>query len=1384
MLRKVTSLLTLCVALMLGSISASAYSYNVTNGTYSGISGGTLHASGNGISGYQTTVSLPFNFTFENTVYSTVNIHGNGYISFGSANSSATPLTSTSPTSGIVAAWGRALTGNSSGELRSDVSGATGSRVYTIQWSNVTRAPQNSSSDIYNFQIMLNEGSNRIDIRYGGMSVTAVVGAQIGFWGPVNGTLALASSYYVTPWTSPRVMFSGSSLESVAMQNWAPSSGLTYSFTRRVAQVTNNDAGIVALASPSSKFTANTAQTIQVTVRNWGANNLDSVVINWTVNGVARTPVRYYPQPAIAPGAQTTIQLGSETFAPNSFNTITATTSAPNGATDQVQGNDQLQAYLAPRVSGRINVAQSTNPSVFPSYREALRHVNVSGISGDLEIRGFTGTYNEQIVLWPVDATNNGVVTFTEAAGNDVVVSWTPALGSPAVTYNSYESARHIFTAANSTGNFGVRGLTFRIPDNSPSGGFVAALNNTLGGTPGSNITIADNTFNGPNNYLSMANVTGDFFGVECTNGGGNNITVRGNTMTNYLNGIFISSGSNHTIANNTIRDFRNGVRVDFGTNVNVAGNTLVASNSVSIGLGINIVRSNGTVAANKVAVNNQVTTNSQAQGIVVTPNNADLTLTNNFVAVGGSLISRGITATISSQTGGGNVRMYHNSVNVVGNAAAVNSQAVRLTSDIDFTSGRFDLVNNIFHNFGTGTNAGTAIWLDEVGQAINSTTRNPLRTSDFNDLMTTGTNVGFWDGVDVVRNAGSNPLATWRSTTGRDGNSVSVAVQFVGSDDLHLLAIQTPLYGASSLMSTVPTDIDGETRTRPYMGADEVKPTIRIVQQPESRYACVGENVTFVTVADITPGSTVTYQWQKDGVNLNGQTQAILSFSSIGFGASGVYTCNVKATDGVNTIEVKSNDASLIVVRTTEITVQPVSQPVTEGGTIDLMVAAEAVGGPANFVPTYQWKKRYWNASTSSYIDTNLRDNGRITGTSSNVLTIRNISAIDTMNVYVCEVQGYCGTAVSKAARLFIPIASASYNTPAVCDGGVIQIECAANPGSTSGLTVAYQWYRNGVALVDNNRIMGSTTKVLTINNATSADNAKYTCVTTYVGTTAQVPTEEIDVQVGSQPIVTAQPKGDTVCAGNGFTLTAAATGTNVRYQWLKGTTPIPSATSASYVVANSTTVDGGTYTVQVSNDCGNILSQTATVVVNSLAEISQQPASVSVGRGDEVRFSVVAVGAGQMTYQWYKGDNAIAGATQATYTITSAQPEDSGNYKCVVTSTCGTVTSDVATAVVGTTGVVEDVVANGYLLSIASPNPTADATAFTFAVPTPQQVRIVMTDMLGREVAQLFNGVANGGTQRVNISTADLSLVPGVYNYTISTAGFVASQQVVISK
>ena len=70
---------------------------------------------------------------------------------------------------------------------------------------------------------------------------------------------------------------------------------------------------------------------------------------------------------------------------------------------------------------------------------------------------------------------------------------------------------------------------------------------------------------------------------------------------------------------------------------------------------------------------------------------------------------------------------------------------------------------------------------------------------------------------------------------------------------------------------------------------------------------------------------------------------------------------------------------------------------------------------------------------------------------------------------------------------------------------------------------------------------------------------------------------------------------------------------------------------------------------------------------------------------------FSVTATGTAPLSYQWQKdGVNLtdggrITGATTATLTITGVMESDEGGYRCVVTNSAGTATSNTAMLTVG---------------------------------------------------------------------------------------------------
>ncbi|HVS50888.1 MAG TPA: immunoglobulin domain-containing protein [Opitutaceae bacterium] len=174
--------------------------------------------------------------------------------------------------------------------------------------------------------------------------------------------------------------------------------------------------------------------------------------------------------------------------------------------------------------------------------------------------------------------------------------------------------------------------------------------------------------------------------------------------------------------------------------------------------------------------------------------------------------------------------------------------------------------------------------------------------------------------------------------------------------------------------------------------------------------------------------------------------------------------------------------------------------------------------------------------------------------------------------------------------------------------------------------------------------------------------------------------------------PSITTQPAGASVTVGTSVTFTVAASGTGtLSYQWKKDGAAISGATSASFTIASPQLADAGSYTVVVSNSAGSATSNAATLTVNaasSAPSITTQPVGATVNSGASVTFSVVASGTGTLSYQWKKDGAAISGATNASYTIASAQATDAGSYTVTISSIAGSVTSGSATLTVNVVG------------------------------------------------------------------------------------------------
>jgi hypothetical protein len=177
--------------------------------------------------------------------------------------------------------------------------------------------------------------------------------------------------------------------------------------------------------------------------------------------------------------------------------------------------------------------------------------------------------------------------------------------------------------------------------------------------------------------------------------------------------------------------------------------------------------------------------------------------------------------------------------------------------------------------------------------------------------------------------------------------------------------------------------------------------------------------------------------------------------------------------------------------------------------------------------------------------------------------------------------------------------------------------------------------------------------------------------------------------LKAGTAPKITAQPATSTVYVGDTAKITVSVTGDGpLSYQWYKNFVPMSGGTATALVVQNAQLTDTAYYGVTVSNEFGSASSLYFKLgIVPRLApQVTNQPVGGTVTSGDAVTFSVVATGAGPISYQWYRDGKIWNGATKDRLSIATTKPSDSGLYYVVVTNGGGATTSLKANLLVNT--------------------------------------------------------------------------------------------------
>ena len=293
-----------------------------------------------------------------------------------------------------------------------------------------------------------------------------------------------------------------------------------------------------------------------------------------------------------------------------------------------------------------------------------------------------------------------------------------------------------------------------------------------------------------------------------------------------------------------------------------------------------------------------------------------------------------------------------------------------------------------------------------------------------------------------------------------------------------------------------------------------------------------------------------------------------------------------------------------------------------------------------------------------------------------------------DDDGTYAAKVSSdYCGdnqVSINLDVKNNIVITAQSSATSTVCENDEVSLFVTANAG---GDEIHYKWYKEiepGTILSDQ--------PTYSISNAELTQAGTYK-VELYDDLSCGNQTLSFDVVVNKNPTVT-NPSDKIICETEtsvDFIVSGDAQG-GANYQWYNSAGEIVGATSATYT--ETTLVDGETYYCEVTGivgSCGTATSGKATLTIIKEVAVTN-PLDITIDDGADAKFSVIASGEPNYSYQWqvfdgtwkdinnvdkYSGTQTselkIANADKATY--------NGKQYRCVVVSD-GTVCSSSATS------------------------------------------------------------------------------------------------------
>ena len=371
-------------------------------------------------------------------------------------------------------------------------------------------------------------------------------------------------------------------------------------------------------------------------------------------------------------------------------------------------------------------------------------------------------------------------------------------------------------------------------------------------------------------------------------------------------------------------------------------------------------------------------------------------------------------------------------------------------------------------------------------------------------------------------------------------------------------------------------------------------------------------------------------------------------------------------------------------------ITISPTTQTVCAGSTATIGIGTSAAS------PNYTWQ-----ASANGSTGWANVVNGTPTGASYSGATTSTLSITAGATYYYrCLVTDGSSTCVATSGT-----STLSVNTPPTITLSPVSktvCETATNvtfTASASGTSPTYQWQQNtGTGFSD---ISGATTRTLTLASVSTAMNSySYQCVISVSGCSS-VTTTPVVLTVVSIPAAPPTPSVLATC--NTAVISETVVGTppaGVTWYWASNANAPTSFTSA---VNDLSITASGTSTVYIRANSNLTTCWNSTVTTNSVVvtvvkspTITTQPSSTVVCQGStaSIKVTMNSGSSTPLTYQWQENTGSgftnitsgspytiAVGTYTSTLDIDGTKPLGTYTYQCIISNSCGTVTTGIVT-------------------------------------------------------------------------------------------------------